>query len=182
MAETGTESMGHAVTMDAVESLVLWPSPSVAVDTAPDNGDPWPVFVVVVDTASAGDPAEGAALTDLLARPRSPLDTISHSHCRWSVADSHRALLRLAVQVLQPAELTLDVTVPGQCFLGLSDIVAAGATLGVTTRGSARRLTARVDDRRVLDHVVLLGSRTSSELGQLADRLCRKVRLTNTGG
>ncbi len=162
------DTVTGAVEVEAVETLVLWPSGTGDVEAARDEADPWPVFVVVVP----GTPAVGE-LSDLLGTPRSPLDTITNSHCWWSVENAQRAELRLAVRVLEPAVLALDVAVPAQCFLGLSDIVAAGATIGVTTRKHARRLTARVDDREALDEVVLLGGRTSSELGVLADLLCR---------
>lgn len=173
MADTMTECANQAVTFDAVESLVLWSNPYTDVEAFRDDTDPWPLFVLVVD----GDVDHGpAALTELLDRPRSPLETVTHSSCTWSVDDPRRALLRLAVLVRRPVKLALDLAVPAQCFLGLSDIVAAGATLGVTTRRHARRITARVDHGQALEDVVLLGSRTSSELGLLADRLCRNEK------
>ncbi|HEY7595391.1 MAG TPA: hypothetical protein VH969_19730 [Actinophytocola sp.] len=152
---------------DALGTLVLWPSGSTEVDAARDEADPWPVLVVVIGTDSEQD-----ALLDLLDTARSPTDTITNSRCWWSVDDPDRATLCLAVRVTEPARFAMDIAVPAQCFLGLSDILAAGATIGVTSRRHARRLTIRTDDRASLDEIVLLGGRTSSELGDLAELLC----------
>lgn len=151
---------------DALGTLVLWPRGLTEVDVSREATDPWPVFVVVIGADSDDD-----ALLDLLDTARSPTDTITNSRCWWSV-DPDRAMLRLAVRVTEPARVAMDIAVPAQCFLGLSDVLAAGATVGVTSRRHARRLTVRTDDRASLDEIVLLGSRTSSELGELAEQLC----------
>ncbi len=65
-------------------------------------------------------------------------------------------MLGLAVHVVRPARVVMDIAVPAQCFLGLSDVIAAGATIGVTTHRHARRLTARIHDRTTLDEIVRL--------------------------
>jgi hypothetical protein len=163
---------GDPIRTDAAETLVLWPSGLNDVDMSRAPTDPWPVFVVVVNTGDAEDTPAARALLEVLDTPRTPVDTITNSECWWSVHDSHGALLRLAVRVSRPARVALDIVVPAQCFLGLSDIIAAGATVSVTTRQRARRLAVRTDDRASLDEIVLLGGRTSSELGDLAELLC----------
>ncbi len=167
-----TEASGEPTTTTALETLVLWPRGLGEVDAMPDVADPWPLFVVVVGTGSAEESESYDALLTLLATSRSPIDTIVNSDCWWSVVDSDQAMLRLAVRVMQPVHVTMDIAVPAQCFLGLSDIVAAGATIGVTTRRHARRLTVRINDHSTLDEIVMLGGRTSSELGELAEALC----------
>jgi hypothetical protein len=168
---SGQTELGEApVRTNALGTLVLWPSAFAEVDATRATTDPWPVFVVVVGTTEDGEPPH--ALLDLLEMPRSPVDTTANSRCWWSVVDPDQAMLRLAVRIVQPARVAMDIAVPAQCFLGLSDIIAAGATIGVTTQQNARRLTARTDDRTCLDEIILLGARTSSELGELAERLC----------
>lgn len=164
MTDTTTEDAERTV---AVDTMVLWPHPYTDVDAARADTDPWPVLVLVVDDGAA-------ALTEVLDQPRLPLGTVTNSYCWWSVDDPDRALLRLAVRVRRPVGVALDIAVPAQCLLGLADIVAAGATLAVTTRGRAERITARGDEHHALREVVLLGSRTSNELGLLANRLCRE--------
>jgi hypothetical protein len=167
-----TEGWNEPITSTALETLVLWPRADREVDTMRDIADPWPVFVVAVGLDAATE-ARNHALLKLLDTPRSPIDTIINSDCWWTVADPDEAMLCLSVRVMRrPVRVAMDIAVPAQCFLGLSDIVTAGATIGVTTRRHARRLTTRIDDRTALDEVVLLGGRTSGELGELAAKLC----------
>ncbi len=165
-----TEVRDEPIMTTALETLMLWPGGPAEVDALRDVADPWPVFVVVVGTDSA---AGAQALSQLLATPRSPIDTVVNSDCWWSIVEPDQAMLSLAVRVTQPIRVTMDIAVPAQCFLGLSDIVAAGATIGVTTRRHARRLTVRTDDPTTLEEIVLLGGRTSSELGEVAKTLWR---------
>jgi hypothetical protein len=166
------EHWEEPIRSSALETMVLWPNGFKDVDATRQETDPWPVFVVAVEPESEEDVEPHQALLNLLDIPRSPVDTITNSDCWWSVVDPDQAMLRLAVRVARPTRVAMDIAVPAQCFLGLSDIIAAGATIGVTTRRHARRLTIRMDDRTALDEIVLLGGRTSSELGELAERLC----------
>lgn len=167
-----TESWDEPSTTTALETLVLWPRRDGEDDAMRDIADPWPVFVVVVGLDTATE-AHADALLKLLDSPRSPIDTIINSDCWWTVANADDATLCLSIRVMRrPVRVAMDITVPAQCFLGLSDVITAGATIGVTTRRHARRLTARIDDRTSLDEVVLLGGRTSGELGRLAAKLC----------
>ena len=161
---------------DALETLVLWPRSLAEPDAPRPDTDPWPVFVVVIGDEAAEDIEAARAVLDLLDVPRSPTDTITNSACWWSVVGPDQAVLSLAVLVLGPVRVAMDIAVPAQCFLGLSRTISAGATVGVTTRRHARRLTTRTDDRTVLDEVVLLGGRTSSELAEVAEMLCGEVR------
>lgn len=156
----------------AVETIVLWPRGPATVGATRTEADVWPVFAVIVDIDSTRGAAICHALPELLDMPRAPVDTITNSHCWWSVVDRDQAMLRLAVRVDRPAAVAMDIAVPAQFFLGLTDIIAAGATIGVTTRPHARRLMARTDDRSSLNEIILLGGRTSSELGELAEQLC----------
>lgn len=165
----------HPVTMDALETLVLWPSEVGQVAVTREVTDPWPVFVLVVDEELKAGTSVVEPLVELLDHPRTAVDTMTSSHCKWSVVHPRRSLLRLEAWVRKPLDLALEIAVPAQCFLGLSDIVSAGATIAVTTRRHARRLMARVDDRTALDDVLLLGARTSGELGVLAGLLCRNA-------
>lgn len=169
---SGRTESAKPISSDALGTVVLWPSAFTEVDATRSAADPWPVFAVVVGTDAGEDGGPTQALLDLLDMPRSPIDTIANSRCWWSVIDPDQAMLRLAVRVVRPAPVAMDIAVPAQCFLGLSDIIAAGATIGVTTRRYMRRLTVRSDDRTLLNEIVLLDGRTSSELGELAERLC----------
>ncbi|HVE96606.1 MAG TPA: hypothetical protein VNA67_06440, partial [Pseudonocardiaceae bacterium] len=53
------------------------------------------------------------------------------------------------------------------------DVLARGATVAITTRRHASRLTDRVDIREALNKLVLLSCTPSAELAALARTLCR---------
>jgi hypothetical protein len=101
------------------------------------------------DVAAGLERASVVEPVDVLEKPRSGIDEIADVYRRRSVGDP-------------------DQVVSAQCILGRSDSIAAGATVGVTTR----RLTARTGDRASLDEVVVSGCRTSREVGELDEQLC----------
>lgn len=147
----------------AVEVLVLWPSEPV------DGTDVWPLFVLVVDEEADADGTSW--LSAHLDGDRVGKQAVT-GHCRWSVVVPGEPLLGLSVRASTPVDLDLDVLVPAECFLGLFDIAAHGATVALTTRGHARRLTARAGTSQVFDDILLLGCRTSAKLAELAHLLC----------
>ncbi|MGH3881403.1 MAG: hypothetical protein ACRDSK_30630 [Actinophytocola sp.] len=135
------------------------------------------MFVIVVDegTNHSSDDSSVDLLLGLVGRPPSDAAAVSlTADCRWSVVHPRETSLRLTVRASAPTPLAVDILVPAQCFLGLNDVVARGAAIGVTTRQHARRLVARID-RSGLPGVVLLGCRTSGELSAVANVLCRNV-------
>jgi hypothetical protein len=155
---TTSSTVTAPITTVADEVLVLWPPGGTSTW---DSADLWPVFVVVV----ADEPA-----LPLLA-PEDGSAEVS-GDCRWSVADTRAGLLRMDVHTTADAGQDVEIILSARCFLGVFDIVARGATVGVTASRRARRFTAR-PDHEALDGIVLLGSRTSRDLAELAAALCR---------
>ncbi len=148
-----------SVTTSADEVVVLWPPDGTS---AGDPEELWPVFVVVV----ADEPA--IPLLGLVDG-----STEVKGRCRWSVANAQAGLLRMEVgATVAGVRHEVGIVLPARCFLGMFDVMARGAALGVTTSGRARRFTAR-PDHQALDGIVLLESRTSGELADLAADLCR---------
>ena len=148
-----------SVTTSAEEVLVLWPPGGTSEGGATEL---WPVFVIVV----ADDPE-----VPLLASVDGSMDVAGH--CRWSVADARAGLLRMDVRAaVAGVRHEVEIVLSARCFLGMFDIVARGAAIGVTASGHARRFTAR-PDHQALDGIAVLESRTSDELAELAAGLCR---------
>ena len=93
----------------------------------------------------------------------------------WSVLDPANALLTLTVRATLPVSFDLRILLPAAPELHILDVVARGATIGITTRDRADRLRGRVDVRAALRDVVLLSCPPSVELADLTSVL-RAVR------
>jgi hypothetical protein len=156
----------------AIEVLLLWPRGVAGPVTTAEEAGRWPVFAMVV-TEPPGDAADGAQpLFDLLDRPKGAGEpTVVAAETAWSVLDRPNALLGLAVRGVAPVRFRLRVLLPSAQVLGILDVVARGATIGITTRRRAARLRERVDIRTALSDLVLLSCPPSVELAALAHTL-----------
>ncbi len=151
----------------AVEVLLLWPRGVTSPSTTAEEAGLWPVFAMVV--TEPANPAAAQPLFELLARQKHDNElTVVTAQTRWSVLDSASALLDLRVRATAPVEFDLRILLPSQKVLGILDVVARGATVGITTRAKADRLRGRVDIGAVLREVVLLSCPPSVELSTLA--------------
>lgn len=156
----------EAVSLVAVEVLVLWPS------EPPDVGV-WPLFVLVVNEEA--DPVGVKWLVDHLDGDRAG-DPAVTDHGQWSVTAGGKAALTLSVRAVEPVPMNLEILVPAECFLGLSDVTSRGATVALTTRRHARRLTARAGTNQAFDDILRLGCRTSAKTAGMANLLCDEER------
>ncbi len=155
----------------ALEVLLLWPRGVGASATVAEAGL-WPVFVVVVGDRPGLANASAAPLFDILERPRHGTEiAVVSARCQWSIVDARNALLKVAVRADAPEQFSVDVLVPARRVLGVLDVVARGATIGITTSRHVGTLTGRVDIRQALHEVVLLSCEPSTELATLADLL-----------
>jgi hypothetical protein len=159
---TPSERDEQAASLAAVEVLVLWPS-------KPMDDSEWPLFVLAIDEET--DPDGTAWLVDYLDGDLASGGAVT-GHCQWSASVPGEAVLTLSVQADEPVAVDLDIAVPAECFLGLSDVVARGAAVALTTRRHARRLATRADSSQVVDDILPLGCRTSAALVEFADLLC----------
>ena len=125
----------------------------------------WPMFVMVV-TEPTGRVAELAVpLFELLDRPKHANELSAVAvETAWSVLDPANALLTLTVRAAVPVSFDLRILLPAAPVLDILDVVARGATIGITTRDRADRLRGRVDVRTTLRDVVLLSCPPSVEL------------------
>lgn len=159
--------------MVAVEVVLLWPQ---SVGTEPDTVDEaglWPVFVLVVDERRDVRACSANPLFEMLDGPEVPdRITLVGGRTRWALVDSRHALLRLTVYADFPVRFESDVLVPAERVLDALDVVARGATIGITTRRHARGLRERVDVRAALRHLVLVSCPPAPELGELTEQLC----------
>lgn len=153
----------------ATEVLLLWPRGVGSPATIHEAGL-WPVFVLVVGDRLRVDVPAAAPLLDLVHRPRREHElAVVAARCRWSVVDARNALLRVAIQAQAPQRFDVEILVPARRVLGMLDIAARGATIGVTTTRHANDLGGgRVDIRKALHQVVLLSCEPSRELSRLA--------------
>jgi len=139
---------------------------------APGETTLWPIFAMVV--TEPADPAAWQAqpLFELLDGPNdgSELSTVA-VRSTWSVLDPANALLALTVRAAAPVSVDLRIVLPAAPVLDILDVVAKGATIGITTRERAHRLRGRVDARTALRDVVLLSCQPSAELTDLAEAL-----------
>ena len=154
----------------AVEVLLLWPRGVTSPSTTAEEAGLWPVFAMVVTEPE--DPAGARPLFDLLARPKHDHElTVVTARTGWSVLDAANALLDMRVRANAPVGFDLRILLPSAKVLGILDVVARGATVGITTRARADRLRGRVDIGAVLREVVLLSCPPSVELSALAHTL-----------
>lgn len=159
--------------MVAIEVVLLWPQGLGAEPVTVDEAGLWPVFVLVVGERRDLVDSPAGPLFELLDAPRLPDEiTLVGGRSRWAVVDSRHALLRLSVEADVPVRFDADILVPAERVLGILDVVARGATIGITTTRHAAGLGDRVDVGAVLRHVVLLSCPPSPELGELTQRLC----------
>jgi hypothetical protein len=133
---------------------------------------PWPMFVMVVTEPTDSAAPLAAPLFALLGRPNHANElSIVAVESAWSVLDPANALLTMTVRAADPVAFDLRVLLPAAPVLDLLDIVARGATIGITSRDRADRLRGRVDLGTALRDVVLLNWRASSELADLVGAL-----------
>lgn len=155
----------------AIEVLLLWPRGVAGPVTTAEEAGRWPVFAMVV-TEPPGDAGAARPLFDLLDRPKGDGEpTVVTAETAWSVLDQANALLGLTVRGTAPVRFGLRVLLPSAQVLGILDVVARGATIGITTRRRAARLRDRVDIRTALRDLVLLSCPPSVELAALAHTL-----------
>ncbi len=173
-----TEPMGLAgtehqvATMVAIEVVLLWPQAVGAEPVTVDEAGLWPVFVLVVGERLDLATSSAKPLFELLDAPKAPDEiTVAVGRTRWSIVDPRHALLRLTVGADAPVGFKADILVPAEPVLGVLDVVARGATIGITTRRHAAGLHHRVDVRAALRHLVLLSCPPSPELGELTQEL-----------
>lgn len=152
----------------AIEILPLWPRGVTGTPATAEEAGLWPVFAMVV--AEPPDQAAGSAraLFELLDRPGR---AVVSAESAWSVLDPDNVLLGMTLRGVHPVEFGLRVLLPAARVLGVLDVVARGATIGITTRDRAGRLRDRADIRSALRDLVLLSCPPSVELAALAHTL-----------
>lgn len=155
--------------MVALEVVLLWPR-GVGPEATAEEAGMWPVFVLVIGERPHGERSSATPLFEMLDRPKSGAElNVVTGRCRWSVLDSRNALLKVVLEADAPERFALKIVVPAQRVLGILDVLARGATIGVTTSRHAARLTGRLDIRRALPEVVLFSCEPSTELAAIAD-------------
>ncbi len=156
----------------AVEVLLLWPRGVASRSTTAEEAGLWPAFAMVV--TEPADPAAAWPFFELLAHPKHDNGmTVVTAHTQWSVLDPASALLDMRVSATTPVDFDLRILLPSEKILGILDVVARGASVGVTTRARADRLRGRVDIGDVLREMVLLSCPPSVELSALANAVHR---------
>jgi hypothetical protein len=164
---TGRNGRQPAVLV-ATEAVLLWPREIRSPATA-DEAGVWPVFVLVVSERPPSEIPSAAPLLELVNHPlHGGGPVIATTRCRWSVVDARNALLKVAVRAEAPEPFSAEILVPARHVLGVLDVVARGATIGVTTARHSAQLVSRVDIRHILEGVVLLSCSPSAELARLA--------------
>jgi hypothetical protein len=165
-----------AATMVAIEVVLLWPREAGEPATV-DVAGLWPVFVLVVEEHRDPLTSSTMPLFELLDTVKAPDEiTVVVGRTQWTVVDPRQALLRLTMQADAPVQFEADILVPAERLLGVLDVVARGATIGITPRRHAADLRDRVDVRTSLHHVVLLSCPPSAELGELTQEMCAAGR------
>jgi hypothetical protein len=169
-------------TVVATEVLLLRPC-AVPVSAAAGTGR-WPMFVMVVTEPTDRAAELALPLFELLERPRHANElSIVAVESAWSVLDPANALLTLTVRAAVPVAFDLRILLPAAPVLDVLDVVARGATIGVTTRDRADRLRGRVGIGTALRDVVLLSCSPSVELSDLTSalRAAQEDRATRPG-
>jgi hypothetical protein len=160
---------GAYPTSVAIEVLLLWPRGLDGRPSTIEETRLWPVFVMVVTEPADEDAGASRPLFDLLNRPKRDNElTVVTAESAWSVLDPANALLEVTVRAVAPVAFDLRILLPAAQVLGILDVVASGATIGITTRNRADRLRGRVDIRTALHDVVLVSCPPSLELAALA--------------
>jgi hypothetical protein len=132
----------------------------------------WPMFVMVVTEPAEPVTHSVSPLMRLLDRAgrTSEVSAVAVEPV-WSVLDPSSALLTLTVRAAFPVAGDMTILLPAAPVLDLLEVVAQGATIGVTTRDRADRLRGRVDVGAVLRDVVLLSCLPSPASADLATAL-----------
>lgn len=152
----------------ATEVLLLRPH-AVPEPAAAGEIGLWPMFVMVVTEPTDRGARLALPLFELLDRPKHTNElSIVAVESTWSVLDPANALLTLTVRAAVPVSFDLRILLPAAPVLDILDVVAHGATIGITTRDRADRLRGRVDVGAALRDVVLLSCSPSVELADLA--------------
>lgn len=159
----------------ATEVLLLRPY-GVAAPAGGTSGL-WPMFVMVVTEPADSVSRSGLSLLGLLDRTERTTEpsTVAVEPV-WSVLDPTSALLTLTVRAAFPVAADMRILLPAAPVLDLLEVVARGATIGVTTRERAERLRGRVDVGAVMRDVVLLNCLPSPLSADLATAL-RETRV-----
>lgn len=153
--------------------VLLWPRGIGAEPATAEEAGLWPVFVIVVGERPGLLSSPAGPLFELLDVPKGADEiTVVTGRTEWTVVDPRHALLRLTVQAEAPVRFASEILVPAQRVLDVLDVVARGATIGITTRHHASDLRDRVDVRAALRHVVLVSCPPPAELGELTRELC----------
>ncbi|MFC4857740.1 hypothetical protein [Actinophytocola glycyrrhizae] len=156
----------------AIEVLLLWPRGVAGHPPTVEEAGLWPVFAMVVTEPADQEVGSARPLFGLLDRPRGDDEmTVVAADAAWSILDEGNALLGLTVRGTAPVRFGMRVLLPSARVLGVLDVVARGATIGITTRDRAARLRDRVDIRTALRDLVLLSCPPSVELAALAHTL-----------
>jgi hypothetical protein len=149
--------------------VLLWPR-GLGESTTVEDAGLWPVFVVVVGEPRDAEQTLATPLFDLLDRPPHGGDmAVVTGRCGWSILDARNALLKFRVRATAPVRFAAQIIIPARRVLGLLDIVARGATIGITTSRRARVLDRQVGVHEALREVVLLSCAASHELATLAE-------------
>lgn len=169
---SGDMARQQPTTVIATDVVTLWPQGLGARAVTVDEARMWPVFVLVVNERRDLVTSSARALFDLLDSPRRRDEiTAVRGSTHWTVVDWRRALLRLTVRADAPVRFESDILMSAGRVLGILDVVARGAAIGITTRRHADSLGDRVDIRTALRHVVLVNCAPSVELDALAHLL-----------
>lgn len=163
---------GGCPTAVATEVLLLWPRGVAETPATAAEAGLWPVFAMVVTEPPDYEAGDARPLFDLLARPkRDGEPTVVAATASWAVLDPGHALLALTVRATVPVRFDLRIVVPAGQVLGILDVVARGATIGITTRQRADRLRDRIDIRAALRDLVLVSCPPSVEPAALGATL-----------
>ena len=150
----------------------MWPRGVTGLPTTAEEADLWPVFAMVVTEPPGHEAGSARPLFELLDRHKRDGElTVVAADTTWSVLDPAHALFGLNVRAVTPVRFGLRILVPSARVLGILDVVARGATIGITTPSKAARLRDRVDIRTALRDLVLLSCPPSVELAALAHTL-----------
>ncbi len=156
----------------ATEVLLLRPQGVEEPATPSGTSGLWPMFVMVVTEPAEPVTHSVSPLVRLLDRAgrTSEVSAVAVEPV-WSVLDPSSALLTLTVRAAFPVAADMTILLPAAPVLDLLEVVAEGATIGVTTRDRADRLRGRVDVGAVLRDVVLLNCLPSPTSADLATAL-----------
>lgn len=157
----------------ATEAVLLRPQAVEVEQFTVGEAGLWPIFVLVVDERPDTRALSACPLLELLTAPKRTDElTFVTGRTQWTIVDPRRALLRMTVRVEAPVRFEADILVPAGRVLDVLDVVAQGATIGITTRRHAAALRGPVDVRAALRDLVLVNSPPPTELGKLTKELC----------